>query len=152
MGVGIGVAAAVTRLALTRIREHRGGNIPDIADHVLAARGGYQVQRSAGLPRSALDHGDQPAQAAGIVLLRQAVDLGIDGGDDLVVQDCPGVPGDVAERQEGAEGEDRQIGDRQLERRGPEQFLDPRADGLARDRLDRKARAHPVLLSSKRST
>src|SRR3712207_8380838 len=70
----------------------------DIADHPLAVRRGDQIQRRSRLARPPLHDGDESTDAAGPILLGEAVDLRFDGRDDLVVQDALRVPGHVAEK------------------------------------------------------
>ncbi len=97
-----------------------------IAGQRLARVVGHEVERGSGLLGAALHGGDQLADAAGVVLLAQPAGLGLDGLADLPIEELVDVPVDAAEHDPGPDGEDDEIGQRQLERRRAEQLTDDR--------------------------
>jgi len=107
--------AGIFDLALAGAVERAGRDRLDIAGDALAHRRGDEIERGTGRPRTTIDDVDDTADAALALLLGQALNLGIDGRADLVVEQALSVPGDVTQHEGGEKREDDEIGRRQLE-------------------------------------
>ncbi len=153
MLIGVRFAAPVADLALAGLGQDRSRNRRHVADDMVAVGGGHEIEGGPWFAGASFDNTDEAAQPAAVVLLGKAVDLGIDRRDDLVVEDGAGVPRNVAEGEEGTEGKDREIRDRQLERCRAEQLGDAGNDRFALSRLGgQEWSAHTGPPSSARST
>ncbi len=139
------VATLVGDLDQAGMVDHAGRQRGDVAGQRLAGEIGDEVERGARLIGAPLDGGDELPDAAGIVLLGQPVDLGLDRLADLRVEQLVHVPVDAAQHDAGPDGEDHEIGQRQLERRRPEQLTDDRHGSCIppRGRCGAAAHRHP---------
>ncbi len=120
------VGARISGLELPRLVEDAGRQRADIAGDALAERRGDEIERGAGRARAPLDDIDEAPQSAEPILLGKAVDLGLDGGVELVVEEALRVPRHVAEGREREEREHHQIGEGELEGRGADELAERR--------------------------
>ena len=96
----------------------------DIAGKPVAGERGDEIEARSRPPRPRIDDEHQPPDAALVVLLGQAGDLGVDRAGDLLGDQAPRVPGEIAEQEGRKQREDREIDQRQLERGGVEQLAE----------------------------
>ena len=95
------VGARVERSRIGRARSTTPeGSAPTLPATRSPDCGGDEIKRGAGRAGAALDDIDEAAQPAETILLGQAVDLGLDGGNELIRQKALRVPGHVAESHE----------------------------------------------------
>ena len=105
---------------------HAGVERADIARQPLAVRGRHEIEAGARPARTGVDDQDKAADARKPVLLGKARDLGIHRLGDLLGDEPARVPREVAEEKGGEKREDREIGERQLERRRADEFTERR--------------------------
>ena len=92
----------------------------DIAGKPLPGRGGDEIEARAGPARADIDDDDEPPDAGLVVLVGQRRDLGVDGADDLLVDETAGIEGEIADQEGREQREHHEIDERQLERRRAE--------------------------------
>src|SRR5690606_10235205 len=95
------VAAPVGDLARAGLVEDTEGHFDHVARQALAGDRGDEIEGGARRTRAPVDDVDEPADAADAVLLGEALQLGVDGALDLVVEHAPRIPGDIAEDEAG---------------------------------------------------
>ena len=117
---------AIDAFGPARPVENASGQRADIAGEPFPRRGGNEVEARARPPRPEIDDEDEASDAALAVLLRQPGDLGIDRLGDLLGDQAPGIPGEIAEQERREQRKDRQVDQRQLER-GRAQTASPSA-------------------------
>ena len=114
--------------------EHAGGKLRDIAGQRLAGGVGQEIKRGAGLAGARVDDGAEAADAALIVLLRQARGLRLDRLRHLVVDDRDHLPGDGAEDDPGAHRAQQQYRHRETEGGGADDLSERRHGSYIRRR------------------
>ena len=107
-----------------RMVEHAGLERADIAGEPLARRRRHQIKARSRTPRTQIDDDHQPPDAALGILLGQPVDLAVDGRGDLLGDQTPRIEREIAEQRRREQNEDREIDQRQLERRGADEFAE----------------------------
>jgi hypothetical protein len=97
--------------------EHTRLQRADIAGKPLAGRRRYEIKAGSGAARAQIDDNHQPPDAALLVLVGQSVDFTVDGRGDLLVDEASGIERKIAEQRRREQDKNRQINQRQLERR-----------------------------------
>ena len=120
------VDAAIGGLGPARLVEDAGGQRADIAGDALAGRGGEQIEARARPAAAIVDGEDQSPDAALLVEVGQAGDLGVDRRDDLLGHQAAGVPGEIGEQEGRKQREHRQVDERQLEGGRPKELAECR--------------------------
>ena len=112
------VEAAIDRLGPAGVLEHALAEQADIAGEPVAAERGDEIEARSRPARARVDDEDQPPDAALVVLLGQAGDFGVDRASNLLGDQTPRVPGEIAEQERRKQREHGEIDQRQLERGG----------------------------------
>ncbi len=109
---------AIIGLKPAGVIEHARLQRADIAGKPLPGRRRHQIKARSGTARAQIDDNHQPPDAALLVLLGQSVDFAVDGRGDLLVDEASRIERKIAEQRRREQDENRQINQRQLERRG----------------------------------
>ena len=103
--------ALIRRFAQARRTKHIRRQVENVAGDSLPLEVGDEVQRGAGLARTAFDDVDEAAHAALPVEVGESLDLRLDGGLDLLVHDAAHVPCDPRHDDAGEDREHHEIGE-----------------------------------------
>ena len=103
-----------------------GASEPTLPAIAHPGRGGHEIKIGARPQRAVLDRKDQAAQAAAVVDVADLAGFRIHRGRDLFGDQPARVPGEIAEQRGGEQRKQKQIDQRQPERRGSDQLTECR--------------------------